>query len=83
MITSAVEATARTVAVPAYVHDLHHLDAHMAAIAAAMRSGPGRMEIYYAAEKLAKDPDHAHLIPYVEQMRAVYRRDFRTEIPER
>jgi hypothetical protein len=43
----------------------------------------GAMEIYYAAEKLSKDPEHAHLIPYVEQMRAVYRRDFGTEIPER
>jgi hypothetical protein len=43
----------------------------------------GALEIYYAAEKLAKDPEHAHLIPYVEQMRAVYRRDFGTEIPER
>ena len=43
----------------------------------------GAMEIYYAAEKLAKDPEHAHLIPYVEQMRAVYRRDFGTDIPER
>jgi hypothetical protein len=43
----------------------------------------GAMEIYYAAEKLAKDPAHAHLIPHVEQMRAVYRRDFGTEIPER
>jgi hypothetical protein len=43
----------------------------------------GALEIYYAAEKLAKDPEHAHLIPYVEQMRAVYRRDFGTEIPEK
>jgi hypothetical protein len=43
----------------------------------------GALEIYYAAEKLAKDPDHAHLIPYVEQMRAIYRRDFGTDIPER
>jgi hypothetical protein len=34
------------------------------------------MKIYYAAEELAKDPAHAHLIPYVEQMRAIYRRDF-------
>jgi hypothetical protein len=41
------------------------------------------LEIYYAAEKLAKNPEHAHLIPYVEQMRAVYLRDFGTEIPER
>ena len=41
------------------------------------------MEIYYAAEKLSKDPEHAHLIPYVEQMRAIYRRDFGKDIPER
>jgi len=43
----------------------------------------GALEIYYAAEKLAKDPEHAHLIPYVEQMRAVYRRDFGRDIPQR
>jgi hypothetical protein len=41
------------------------------------------LEVYYAAEKLAKDPEHAHLIPYVEQMRAIYRRDFGVDIPER
>src|SRR5216684_2577663 len=41
------------------------------------------MEIYYAAEELAKDPEHAHLIPYVEQMREVYRRDFGKDIPKR
>jgi len=41
------------------------------------------LEIYYAAEKLARDPEHADLIPYVEQMREVYRRDFGTDIPER
>jgi hypothetical protein len=43
----------------------------------------GALEIYYAAEKLAKDPEHAHLIPIVEQMRESYRRDFGREIPER
>jgi len=41
------------------------------------------MEIYYAAEELSKDPEHAHLIPYVEQMREVYRRDFGKDIPKR
>jgi hypothetical protein len=41
------------------------------------------MKIYYAAEELAKDPEHAHLIPYVEQMRAIYRRDFGTDIPKK
>jgi len=41
------------------------------------------MKIYYAAEELAKDPEHAHLIPYVEQMRAIYRRDFGKDIPKK
>jgi len=39
------------------------------------------MKVYYAAEELIKDPKHAHLIPYVEQMRAIYLSDFGTEIP--
>jgi len=43
----------------------------------------GALEIYYAAEKLAKDPEHAHLIPIVEQMRESYRRDFGRDIPAR
>jgi hypothetical protein len=41
------------------------------------------LEVYYAAEQLAKDPEHAHLIPLVEQMRESYRRDYGTEIPAR
>jgi len=41
------------------------------------------LKIYYAAEELAKDPAHAHLIPYVEEMRAIYRRDFGTDIPKK
>jgi hypothetical protein len=41
------------------------------------------LKIYYAAEELARDPEHAHLIPYVEQMRAIYRRDFGTDIPKK
>jgi hypothetical protein len=51
--------------------------------AAQEKAMAGALEIYYAAEKLAKDPEHAHLIPYVERMRAIYRRDFGTDIPER
>jgi hypothetical protein len=39
------------------------------------------LEIYYATEELSKDPEHADLIPHVEQMRAAYLRDFGTEIP--
>jgi hypothetical protein len=41
------------------------------------------LKIYYAAEELAKDPEHAHLIPYVEQMRAIYRRDFGKDVPKK
>jgi len=43
----------------------------------------GALEIYYAAQELSKDPEHAHLIPLVEQMREAYRRDYGTDIPER
>jgi hypothetical protein len=41
------------------------------------------LKIYYAAEELARDPEHTHLIPYVEQMRAIYRRDFGRDIPKK
>jgi hypothetical protein len=41
------------------------------------------LEVYYAAEELAKDPEHADLIPYVQQMRESYRHDFGTDIPKR
>jgi hypothetical protein len=41
------------------------------------------LEIYYAAEKLAREPEHAILIPYVERMRTAYRLEFGEEIPER
>ncbi|HEV7489060.1 MAG TPA: hypothetical protein VGQ65_25600 [Thermoanaerobaculia bacterium] len=43
----------------------------------------GALEIYYAAAELAKEPEHSHLIPIVEQTRESYRRDFGREIPER
>jgi hypothetical protein len=43
----------------------------------------GALEVYYAAEELSKDPEHAHLIPLVEQMRESYRRDYGKDIPKR
>ncbi|SHK27563.1 diaminopimelate decarboxylase [Pseudonocardia thermophila] len=55
MITDLVAKAAREAPLPAYVYDLDHLDAHMAAIAAAVRTGPGRVEIHYAA-KANPDP---------------------------
>jgi hypothetical protein len=39
------------------------------------------LEVYYTAEELAKDPEHAHLIPLLEEMRESYRSDYGTEIP--
>lgn len=41
------------------------------------------LEIYYAAEELARDPAHAELIPHVERMRAAYERDFSRPVPAR
>jgi hypothetical protein len=39
------------------------------------------LEVYYTAEKLAREPEHANLIPVVEEMREAYRRDFGKDIP--
>ncbi len=41
------------------------------------------LEFYYVAEKLIREPGHEILIPFVEEMRAVYRQDFGTDIPEK
>lgn len=39
--------------------------------------------IFYTAEELARDPEHAHLIPLVERMREAYQRDHGRPIPPR
>lgn len=41
------------------------------------------LEIYYTAEELSRDPEHAHLIPLVERMRQAYRSDHGCDIPPR
>ncbi len=41
------------------------------------------LEVYYTAEELAKDPEHAELIPVVEQLREAYQRDHGKPIPPR
>jgi hypothetical protein len=41
------------------------------------------LKIYYVAEELAKDPEHADLIPHVIAMREAYERDFGEPIPPR
>jgi hypothetical protein len=39
------------------------------------------MQIYYATEELAQDPNNTHLIPHVERMREAYERDYGRPIP--
>jgi len=39
------------------------------------------MKVYYAAEELAKDPEHAELIPHVEKMREAYSSFYGKPIP--
>lgn len=39
------------------------------------------LQVYYTAEELARDPEHADLIPHVEKMRAAYLKDFGKPIP--
>ena len=39
------------------------------------------LEIYYAAEELARDPAHAELIPHVEEMRRAYQKQYGKPIP--
>jgi hypothetical protein len=39
------------------------------------------LQVYYVAEELARDPEHADLIPHVEAMRRAYEKDFGKPIP--
>jgi len=41
------------------------------------------LEVYYTAEELARDPEHADLIPLVERMRQAYQNDYGRPIPPR
>jgi len=41
------------------------------------------LEVYYTAEELARDPEHADLIPHVERMRQAYLNDHGRPIPPR
>jgi hypothetical protein len=43
------------------------------------------LDHYYAAEESVRErgPGHELLIPFVEEVRAMYRQDFGTEIPEK
>jgi hypothetical protein len=39
------------------------------------------LQVYYAAEELSRDPEHADLIPHVERMRDAYRSSYGRPIP--
>jgi hypothetical protein len=39
------------------------------------------LRVYYAGEELARDPQHAHLIPQLEQLRLSYERDYGHPLP--
>ena len=39
------------------------------------------LQIYYAAEELARDPEHADLIPHVEKMREAYLSSYGRPVP--
>ena len=41
------------------------------------------LTVYYTAEELSRDPQHAHLIPHVEAMRAGHERQYGFPIPPR
>jgi len=41
------------------------------------------LEVYYATEELARDPEHANLIPHVEEMRRAYEASYGVPIPPR
>jgi hypothetical protein len=56
---------------------------HAAIEAAQAKAMAQALDVYYAAEELARDPAHADLIPHVEAMRAAYEHDFGKPIPPR
>jgi hypothetical protein len=41
------------------------------------------LEVYYTAEELSRDPQHANLIPHVQAMREAYERNYGRAIPPR
>jgi hypothetical protein len=41
------------------------------------------LDVYYAAESLAREPEHAHLIEHVENMRRAYAAQYGRAIPSK
>jgi transcriptional regulator with XRE-family HTH domain len=47
------------------------------------RVAESALEVYYKAEELAQDPEHADLIPHIQRMREAYEKDYGRPIPPR
>lgn len=58
-------------------------DLHAAVDKARAEATAAALEIYYKAEELSRDPEHADLIPHVERMREAYERQFGKPVPEK
>lgn len=70
----------------AAIHDaIESLIADVSAVAARKHAEvlETALNVYYTAEELSRDPEHADLIEQVEKMRAAYEKDFGREIPEK
>jgi len=45
------------------------------------RAYENALDVYYAAEELARDPQNAHIVPHVEAMRAAHQKSYGKPIP--
>ena len=72
------EYAAVTESVESLLHELEAAIEHAYALATAKA-----LEIYYTAEELSRQPEHAELIPHVERMRAAWEEEHGRPIPER
>ena len=58
-------------------------DARALADAAMQAAIEKALDIYYVTEQLARDPEHANLIPHVDNMRRAYENQFGRAIPSK
>jgi predicted ATPase len=56
-------------------------DVHASVEEARQRAYEQALEVYYAAEELARDPEHADLIPQVEAMREAHQSSYGRPVP--
>ena len=58
-------------------------DARALADAAMQAAIEKALDIYYVTEQLARDPQHAELIPHLDNMRRAYERQFGCAVPSK